>query len=166
MRSNSKKLGDMVASFNDIVEQTYYYEQKVYELSKKVEKNKETINRGLGKKSKAEISVDESTAFKVVKNVQTHIDFFPEKLKGALEKEIFNKITNKTVLVNDIDGLIKMLKGYGVPPKEFKKFITVKTEVDIEKIDDLIEKDELTVDDINGCYKVEFDEDIRVMKTK
>lgn len=166
MRSNSKKLGEMVASFNDIVEQTYYYEQKVYEWSKKVEKNKEAINKNLGRKNKAEVNVDDKTSFKVVKNVQTHIDFFPEKLKAALIKEKFEKVVNKTVLINDLDGLVKMLKDYGVPPKKFKEFITVKTEVDVEKIDNLIEMGEMEIEDINGCYKVEFDEDIRVIKTK
>lgn len=156
----------MVASFNDIVEQTYYYEQQVYELTKKLERNKAQINKGLGRDKKASVLVDEQTAFKVEKKVHTHIEFFPERLKEKLVKEKYDKVINKTVLVNDLDGLVKMLKEHGVSPKKFKEYITVKTEVDIDKVDNLIEMDEITIEDINGCYKVDFDEDIRVFKTK
>jgi hypothetical protein len=166
MRSNSEKLKEMIAALNDIIEQTYYFEQKVFEWSQKVKANKDKINKAMGKKEKVDVLVDENTSFKATKNVKTHIDFFPEKLKGNLEKDVYEKIIKKTVTVNDLDGLIILLKGYGVPPKKFKDFITVKAEVSVDKVDNLIEMGDLNIDDIQGCFKVEYEEEIKVFKTK
>lgn len=166
MRSNSGKLKELVASFGDIVEQTYYFEQKLFEWGNKVKANKEKINKAMGKREKVEVTVDETTAFRAVKEVKTHIDFFPEKLKTSLNKDQFNSIVNKTVIINDLDNMVNMLKGYGVPPKKFKEFITINTEVSVEKVDNLIEIGELEIDDIQGCFKVDYEEQIKVFKTK
>jgi hypothetical protein len=166
MRSNSEKLKDMVAGFNDIVEQTYYFEQKLFEWGNKVKANKEKINKAMGKRDKVDVIVDEDTAFKAIKQVQTSIDFFPEKLKTSLSKEKFNSIAIKTVVVNDLDAMVAMLKDYGVPAKEFKRFITVNTEISVEKVDNLVEMGELEIDELQGCFKVEYEEQIKVIKTK
>lgn len=166
MRSHSNKFKEMVASFNDIVEQTYYFEQKVFEWSNKVKSNKEKINKSMGKKDKVDVVVDDQTSFKAVKNVQTHIDFFPDKLKETLDKKVYEQIVDKTIIVKNVDGLIKMLKEYGVPPKRFKDFITTEAKINVEKIDNLIEMGDIQIDNIQGCYKVEFEEDIKVIKTK
>lgn len=167
MKSNSPKLKEMVADLNDVIEQTYYFEQKVFEWSQKVSKNKEIIKKSMGNVNKIDVTIpDEKVAFRATKTVQTNIEFFPEKLKETLDKEKFAKVNNKTVVVNDLDGLVKMLKSYGIPPKQFKEFITVKNEISVEKIDNLIEMGEIEIDEIQGCYKVEFEEEIKVTKTK
>lgn len=156
----------MIEELNDIIEQTYYFEQKLYEWGKKVEKNKGIISKSMGKKDKVDVVVDEKTQFKAVKKITTNIDFFPDKLKTTLSKETYDKIIKKTVTVDDLNKLVVMLKSYGVPSKEFKKFITVASEIDVEEVDNLIEMGEINIEDIQGCYKVEFEEDIKVYKTK
>lgn len=166
MRSNSGKLKELIANLNDIIEQTYYFEQKLFEWGNKVKTNKAQISKAMGSNKKLDVIVDDNTAFKAVKTINTHVDFIPEKLKESLSKETFAKVTNKKVIVKDVDSLISMLKTYGVPPKKFKEFIAVKHEVSIEKIDNLIEMGEIDIDQIQGCYKVDFEENIKVTKTK
>jgi hypothetical protein len=166
MRSQSTRLKEMVASLNDVIEQTYYFEQKVYEWSNKVKNNKNLINKSMGRNDKVDVVIDDQASFRATKVIKTHIDFFPDKLKESLSKELFERVNDKIVTVQNLDGLIKMLKEYGVPPKRFKDFITVKNEVSVEKIDNLIEMGEINIDNIQGCYKVEFEEDIKVTKTK
>lgn len=166
MRSNSEKLKEMVASLNDIIEQTYYFEQKVFEWSQKVKKNKDIINKSMGKRDKVNVIVDDRTAFNAVKKVQTNIEFFPDKLKENLDKEKYDKVVDKTVLVRDLDGLIRMLKEYGVPSKKFKDFINVRSEISVEKMDNLIEMGEIDINEIQGCFKVDYEEEVKVFKTK
>jgi type 1 glutamine amidotransferase len=166
MRSHSGKLKEQIANLNDVIEQTYYFEQKVFEWGNKVKVNKEKISKAMGNNKKLEVVVDEETAFKAVKTINTEVDFIPEKLKESLNKETFAKVVDKTVTINNLDGLIGMLKDYGVPPKRFKEFIKVKNDVSIEKIDNLIEMGEIEIEQIQGCYKVVFDEIIKVSKTK
>lgn len=166
MRSNSDKLKRAIAELNDVVEQTYYFEQKVFEWTNKVKANKERIKRAMGKRDKFDVIPDDKNSFRAFKKVHTHIEFFPDKLKVSLEKEKYDKIVNKTVTVNDLDGLVKMLKDYGVPPKKFKEFINVQSAVSVEKVDNLVEMGDLNIDDIQGCFKVDYEEEIRVVKTK
>lgn len=149
---------------NDIVEQTYYLEQKIYEYTKTVNSNKAKISKSMGKRNNLNIKVDNDTEFFVTKNVKPEIEFFPEQLKKNLDKETYKKVSNKTVYVNDLKGLIKMLKSYGVSPKEFKKFISTSEEISKEEISRLIDIDEIGVEDILGCYDVKFNEEIRVKK--
>jgi hypothetical protein len=166
MKSSSPKLRNMIASLNDIIEQTYYFEQKVFEWGNKVKANKEAICKAMGKKEKIDVVVDENTEFRATKSVQTDIEFFPDKLKESLPKEKYNKVIDKSITISDLDSLILMLKEYGVPAKKFKEYINVDSKVNVGKVDNLIEMGEIEIDEIQGCYKVEFSEQIKVSKTK
>lgn len=166
MRSQSGRMREMVATLNDVIEQTYYFEQKVFEWTKKVKDNKAKINKAMGRKESIIVVVDDSTEFKATKNVTTNIDFFPDKLKTTLSKELYDKVIDKTVVINDLENLVKMLKSYGVPPKEFKNFISVSTKVNVDNVDNIIEMGEINIEDIQGCYSASFEGDIKVFKTK
>jgi NADPH-dependent 7-cyano-7-deazaguanine reductase QueF-like protein len=166
VQENAIKLSKKLEELNDTIEQTYYLEQKIFEYSKKVEANKAKISKELGKRSRFEARVDDQTMFTVSKNVNTNIEFFEDQLQAKFGKEMYNKIVNKTIVIENLPGLIKFLKRYGVDPKEFKTYLNTIKEVDVHKIDQLIEIDELKIEDLQGCYKVEFAEDIKVRKTK
>lgn len=157
-----KKLEEL----NDIIEQTYYFEQKVAEFQKKIEANKAKISQELGRKNRFEAKVDENTQFVVTKNVKTNLEFFEDQVQAKFDKKTYNKVINKTVVVENLSGLIKWLKRYGADPKEFKSYIKTIKEVDPHKIDQLIEIEEIKIEDLQGCYKVEFAEEIKVRKTK
>lgn len=161
-----KALENAITTINDIVEQTYYFEQKVYEMNQKVNKNKSAISKALGRKNRLDIKVDDQTEFSAIKETKVNIEFFPDKLKATLDKEMYEKVIDKHVGIRNLEGLISMLKEYGVPPKRFKDYLEVKHEVSNEKIDHQIEMGNIDIENIAGCYKVDFDEEIRVKKTK
>jgi len=162
----TQKLGKMVEGFNDIVEQTFYFEQKVYEWSKKVRDNKILISKSMGRKNRLDVRIDNDLSFGVIKEKDTKIDFYSDQLKQNLDKKRYSEVVNKVLTIDDLSGLIKMLKKYGVPPKEFKKFISSEDYVDLEKIERLIEIGELEIKDLQGCYKAEFNEEIKIRKNK
>jgi len=163
---NTETVVKRLAELHDIVEQTYYLEQKVFEMNQKIESNKQYINKNLGEKNSLNVRVDNDLAFNVIKNTKLNIEFYPDQVKAKLGKEVYDKVVNKEVMVKDLDALIRCLKYYGVPPKEFKNHIIVNRKVDNEKIDNLIELEKISISDIEGCYSVEFNEDIRVRKVK
>lgn len=163
---NVELVGKKLADLHDIVEQTYYLEQKVFEWKRKIDDNKQLINKSLGRKNSLNVRVDDNLAFSVLKSTKLNIEFFPDQVRNKVSKEVYNKVVDKIVEIKDVDALIKTLKWYGVPPKEFKNHIKVSHKVDNEKIDNLIDLGQISIADIEGCYKVDFDEDIRVRKTK
>lgn len=156
----------MVEGFNDIVEQTFYFEQKVYEWSKKVRDNKVLISKSMGRKNRLDVRIDDDLSFGVIKEKDTKIDFYSDQLRQNLDKKRYSEVVNKSITIDDLSGLIKMLKKYGVPPNEFKKFISSEDYVDLEKIERLIEIGELEIKDLQGCYRAEFNEEIKIRKNK
>lgn len=82
----------------------------------------------------------------------TQIIYDAEKIEEKFDKEFCNDVINKTYIVNDINGLIKLLKSSGVDPKQFKKFLYVEKTVNKEKLESLFDLGELSLEQLNGCY--------------
>lgn len=169
MTDSKDKLVNMnkaIDEANDIAEQTYYLEQKVYEWNQIIVKNKEKLSSKLGKRSRWDITIDDNNKFSITKDIKANISFFIEKLAIKLDKERYRKIVNRTVTIKNLEGLIKLLKKNGIDPKEFKSYINISETPNTEAIDTMMELEELTVDELVGCYSVKFDEKINVKKIK
>lgn len=161
--SPSKRL---ISNLNDVVEQTYHYEKTHYDLTQKIARNKLQLKKHLGRTDSMNVKIDDGSEFIVKRETDIKLEFFTDKLRKALDKNTFEQATDKRVLISDLDGLISVLKSYGVKPKDFKKFLTVEHEVNTEKLDHLIEIEEISVEDIQGCYKADFEEEIKIRKVK
>lgn len=77
--------------------------------------------------------------------------------KAVLEragKSTGKALVNKTYTVNDMDGLIKLLKSHGVSPKDFKRFINVEMSVNEARLEQLYETGAISMEDLDGCYSV------------
>lgn len=81
-----------------------------------------------------------------------------DKLKQKLGKETYNDVVDKTYTVNDMQGLVRYLKGCGVDPKKFKKFIDVDETLNETKLNTYYETGALKKSDIEGCYDVKMGE--------
>lgn len=84
------------------------------------------------------------------------VEFDADKLEKCLEKQLSKKVILKKYEINNYKGLVKYLKSCGVNPEEFKKYITVKKQVDVEELDRLEELGRIDLDTVSGCYKVIF----------
>lgn len=84
----------------------------------------------------------------------TTIKYNEEAMLRSLKKDEINALFDKSYEIIDIFGLIQLLKSYGVSPKQFKKFISVKQTLSSEKLNHLYEIGILTLDDLKGCYTV------------
>lgn len=82
----------------------------------------------------------------------TKIIYDAEKIEEKFDKEFCNEVINKTYIVNNIDGLVKLLKQNNVNPNQFKKFIEVEKTVSKEKLEQLFEIGDLSLEQLAGCY--------------
>lgn len=166
VKPQKSKVIEELNTISDIAEQTFYYEQKIHEYQKKVEKNKAYISKKMGKNKRLKFSPDGEVYFAVQKEIKPTVEFYPEKVRAVLDKKVYENVVNKTVKINDLSGLIKLLKSYGVSPKKFKKFISVDEKIDTEKLDTLMTIGDIKFEELHGCYEAEFSENITIRKIK
>jgi hypothetical protein len=99
---------------------------------------------------------------KVTKSEQVRINYLAEKLKEKLSKEIFNEIVDKSYTINDMNGLVRLLKEAGVPASEFKKFINVTENLNVPRIKQLYQIGDITSQDMKGCFEAKIIKGVRM----
>jgi len=98
----------------------------------------------------------------ITKSEVTTVTYFIDKLKKTLDPDILSEVIERTYSVDDMNGLIKLMKRYKVDPKEFKKLITITESVNKKVLDELFEVGELTMEDLEDCYEVSISARINV----
>ena len=98
---------------------------------------------------------DDVKNLKCTKVTSRRVKYDAEKIEKAVGKDLSSKFIEKEYVVNDMSGLISLLKKSGVSASEFKKFIDVERRVNKNKLDKLSEIGEINAEDIKGCYSVE-----------
>lgn len=108
-----------------------------------------------------EFSVDGDELLSVPLRVYTckrvepkQIVYDAEKVSKAVGKINSKALITKTYKINDMQGLIALLKKYCVSPKEFKKYIDVDMSVDEQRLDSLYQTGLVTIEDLKGCYEI------------
>lgn len=155
-----------LTKLNDIVEQTFYYQQEEYKLRKKIEANKKVISKAMGSRKRINSRIDSELSFEVNKKIKTDIDFNATQLSQKLDKKLYKEATHREYQVVELAPLVKLLKSYGVPPKEFKKHIKTVDEVDKEALDHLLKEEKIGLEDLHGCYEASFEEEIYIKKLR
>jgi hypothetical protein len=105
------------------------------------------------KESTQEFSFYDSR-LKVVKSQRITIEFDVRKLKRKLDKKLYKSITDKVVMINDLDSLISYLRKCNVDPTVFKSFLNINESVNKKELDRLEELGKISKEDLDGCYKV------------
>lgn len=146
------KIGTLIIGLNTLnrknkmAQDEYKYQKEFYE-------NK--IKQYLDKKNINSVSFDTSGLnYKATYVKSKKINFDAELVQKKLDKETFNEICIKEYRIIDFDGLISYLKSIGANPKEIKKYIYCDKTIDKEKVDQLGELGDLSLEDLEGCYSV------------
>lgn len=133
-------------------------QKKIFDGRK--EKANEVINRLLNKYEINSVSINKRkeglVPIKLIckRITRKSVDFDVDKLEDKLGKEVCLEFVNKEYIVNDMDGLVKLIKNAGIKASYFKKFIDVTKTVDKGKLDQLSDLGDITEKDIEGCYSV------------
>ena len=144
----------------------FVLEEEFRGIKDKYEKKKEKLSKAIKNyffvsgEDKVKFDCDEALfggdkILQCKKVTRRSVVFDAEKVEKALGKDIAEKVIVKKIEVTDYKGMVDMLKSYGVKPKDFKKFISVKKEVNTKMLEQCEELGEFDREDIKGCYKVE-----------
>ena len=97
---------------------------------------------------------DDTKSFVVTRIQSSKVEFNPDKLEKVLGKELSRDVIQKHYEIVDITGLISYLQGYGISPKVFKSFISIRKSVNVKELDKLESLGKITAEQIKGCYTV------------
>lgn len=152
------KLEELIWQLNHI-KQTNKEDQDKFQIKKKYLEKK--IEKILDKKNKTSYSfclenevTKERTYFKATSVKPKKIEWNMETLKQILDKEIFDEVCIKKYTIIDYEGFVEYLKSLKADPKIFKGFIQCEKSMNQNKLDQLSELGEVSVDDLEGCYNV------------
>lgn len=135
--------------------------KKVVEETATIKNKIETLEDLLSKRKKILLAYMEKTGETCKGNgiscfiqERVKIEYNKEELKNKLDKELYNEIIQKEYSIEDFDEFKKILKDNNISLKKFKGIIRKEEKIDEQKISNLFEEGELTLDDISGCYNV------------
>lgn len=97
---------------------------------------------------------DSAESFVVTRIQSSKVEFDPDKLEKALGKELSCDVIQKHYEIVDMTGLVSYLQGYGINPKVFKSFISIRKSVNTKELDRLESLGKITAEQIKGCYTV------------
>ena len=97
---------------------------------------------------------DGAESFVVTRIQSSKVEFNPDKLEKALGKELSCDVIQKHYEIVDMTGLVSYLQGYGINPKVFKSFISIRKSVNTKELDRLESVGKITAEQIKGCYTV------------
>ena len=92
--------------------------------------------------------------FTVTRIQNSKVEFNPDKLEKVLGKELAQDVIQKHYEITDMSGLVSYLQGYGIEPKVFKSFISVRKTVNVKELDRLEELGMITAEQLKGCYTI------------
>lgn len=93
-------------------------------------------------------------SFVVTRIQSSKVEFNPDKLEKVLGKELSRDVIQKRYEIVDMAGLVSYLQGYGISPKVFKSFISIRKSVNMKELDRLESLGKITAEQIKGCYNV------------
>lgn len=148
-----------------LIIETVAIEEQMKKISNKANTNRVMINEYFEKNNIDKLEVESTNGIITATKVErVYVDYYPDKLEKNLDKEIFNLISTKEYEVNDIEGLIKLLKKYYVPPKEFKKHIVKKVQIQKQMIEKLFERGKIKKEDLDNTYKAKIVKSVMLKK--
>jgi hypothetical protein len=98
--------------------------------------------------------IDGIENFVVTRIQSSKVEFNPDKLERVLGKELSRDVIQKHYEIVDMAGLISYLQGYGINPKVFKSFISIRKSVNTKELDRLESLGKITAEQVKGCYTV------------
>lgn len=160
-----------MASIKAIVKSSYMLQGEIKNLMTTLNNNKVQIQKFFDEKKIKSIEAEARENLEdiiAVAKVQEkcYIDYNVDAMKEKFDKDLFNQVVNKEYYIEDIDGLIELLREAGVKPKDFKKLIRTVITPNKEALKQAFAVGDLTKDDLEGCYSANITKSIQIVKKK
>lgn len=146
------KLEAIIFNLNEL-NKKYKMQQEEYKSKKAFYESQ--ISKAYGKRNIKFHKFKDSGLFYKATFVQPKkVNFNVDMVEQILDKELFNEICDKSYTIIDYNGMVKYLKSLGADPKVFKSFIHCEKAINKNKVDQLGNLGDLSMDDLEGCYTV------------
>lgn len=98
-------------------------------------------------------SVEKSV--RLMRVTRRKVFFDADALEDKLGKEFCRNFIHRQYEITDWDGMVKLLKSYGVKPKEFLPFINLIKTVDETALNQMESLGDISKEDLEGTYEVQ-----------
>lgn len=162
-------------NIRQVVKEANEINKEISQLTNKLAAYKIKIQQYFDKKNEKKISVEvidtssikgKSLIVTATKVERVYINYFVDKLKERFSKEIYSKIIEKKYTIENMDGLVKLLKEYEVPPKKFKQYISVEEKPNNAMIKQLYAIGEIEKGSLKGCFEANITKSISLKEAK
>jgi hypothetical protein len=160
-----------VANVKQIIRDIRSLDEQITGLQSVLTTSKEKVHEYFDKHGIKELEVEpdahsDEPALIAKKVERITIDYYADKLKESLSKEVYNEVVNKTHTITNIDGLITLLKKAGIKPNEFKQYINTSVSVNKEALKQLYAVGDIKKEELQGCYSAKIVKSIQIKERK
>jgi hypothetical protein len=139
------------------IAEAYRLQQQINDKSERLTKQKDKIIEKLlehGKKKFTFASENDVVNGSYTASVtsRTMVKYDNEKLREVLGDDTFNEITHISVTIDNPYEFLKVMKKCGLSKKQVMKFATLSRVLDKDKLNNLYDVGDITLDKIKSCY--------------
>ena len=149
-----------------LIKHTHLLEQEITHLTEVMKENKEKIQAFFDNCMTKTITVepaDKDDITVVARKVErVYVEYNVPMLKEKLSKASYDTVTVSMYTVAPIYDVKMLMKKYGVPAKEFLKYVTVTTAVNKEAMKQMFEVGDITKEMLEGCYSVKVVKSVQI----
>ena len=149
----------MKQDYNKIIDEMYELKIKKGKAEEEYSKRRDILIKAFDNSASNSMATD-SHAATCRKTLIIAYDI--EKLEKKLSKELGKQILDKEVVVINYEGLTSLLREAGIKPRQFKDLIEVRKTVNNDAIKQLFDTNQLSLEDIDGCYNAQIRKSITI----
>lgn len=160
---------------NDAVRKLYLLNKQQSKIKMKMQELREALEQYFDSKSITELVVDsdpDSTDLEIPKKISAKmvtslsVEYDAEKLREALDPEVYNEIIDKNYYVRDFQMLLKLFKKAGYSSEQLKQCIGSTHSVNRTKVQHLYSIGDITASQMKGTYTARVSKSLRIRALK
>lgn len=136
-------------NMQQLMDDVVHINNQIKGLQMLLDSKRSTIAKYFQKSGNRRIDGDEVVAYQQEK---VNIDYDVEMIQATIDKDICLQFIDKSYEVNDWKSFVNFCKSKNIKPAELRRFISVKSKVNQQKLNKLYERGIIELKDLEGCY--------------